>query len=220
MILGTGCLGERALDGAAIRRALADTGLRRALLVVREGARPGDLRGAPVAGVRVAADAAERGVALAEQCRCPRLVIEPSHGADLDGTCRELHALARRHAGLQLVLATPEQGPLAEPGALRLVLEDLAGLSPGYWHRPSRAALLGQGDAAWLDTLGHWLTGMSLDDVSGKESGLPPGLGSLDFGALSEWLTGGLDVALDVDPVADVSLLRFTREQLAQEGFP
>jgi hypothetical protein len=219
VILGTGCLGERALDGQAIRQALRSTGLRQVLLVVRNGAREGDLRGAPVAGVRVGAADADEGARVAGRCRCHRLVIEPAAGTDLDGACRQLHALSRRHDGLKLLLATPDEGPLASPAALALVLEDLAALSPGYWHRPSRAALLGQGDAAWLDGLGGWLAGMSLDDVADGQPGLPPGLGTLDFAALAEWRGAAVDVALDVEPVRDVSLLRLAREQLQAKGF-
>jgi len=219
VILGTGCLGDRALDGAAIRQALRATGLRSVLLVVRNGAREGDLRGAPVAGVRVAAAEAEAGLGVAAHCRCHRLVIEPAADSNLDGACRQLHALGRRNEGIKLLLATPDEGPLADPAALALVLEDLAALAPGYWHRPSRAALLGQGDAAWLDGLGRWLAGMSLDDVADGQPGLPPGLGTLDFDALAEWRGAGVDVALDVDPVPDVALLRLAREQLQAKGF-
>src|SRR5262249_62411761 len=96
----------------------------------------------------------------------------------------------------------PAPAPFGRPAALALVLEDLASLSPGYWHRPSRAALLGHGDAAWLDGLGRWLGGMSLDDVADGQSGLPPGLGTLDFDALAEWRGAGGGGALAVGPGA------------------
>jgi hypothetical protein len=60
---------------------------------------------------------------------------------------------------------------------------------------------------------------MSLDDVADGQPGLPPGLGTLDFDALAEWRGAILDVALDVEPVRDVSLLRLAREQLQAKGF-
>ncbi len=219
MILGTGCLGAQSLDGPSIRRALRLTGLDQALLVVRDGARAADLAGAPAAATRAAAADLPLALDVARQCRCPRLVIEPAPDADLDATCRQVHALSRRHEGLRFLLSTPAEGPLADPAALALVLEDLHALAPGYWHRPSRAALLGHGDAPWLTRLGRWLAGLSLDDVADGQAGLPPGLGSLDFSALAEWLTPSVLVALDIEPVADVGLLRLARTQLEVEGF-
>jgi hypothetical protein len=118
-----------------------------------------------------------------------------------------------------VAVTTPPAGPLAEPETLRLLLEDLAGLHPGYWHRPARAHRLGRPDTDWMQPLAHWLVGLSLDDVTETEEGLPPGLGRLDFRAAAEWNARALEVVIDVEPMADVRLLRFAVDALSAVGF-
>ena len=225
MILGTGCLGERSLDGTAVRAALPATGLSRLLLVVRPGAAmpqaPGvlaALRGAPVAAVRCGWNELALGIDVAAASRAPLLVLELPRLFGLERACRELHALGRGHPGLGWAAATPDAGPLAEPGQLALLLEDLAGQRPGYWHRPSRAALLGHGDVAWMEACGPYVLGASLDDVVDGKPGAPPGLGSVDFRTVAELLPVAALHALDVEPLADASLLRFTCEHLRLAG--
>jgi hypothetical protein len=171
MILGSGCLGVRALDGGAIAEALAATGLRRVLLVARPGARPAGLAGLPASGVRVGWNERSGGCDLARAARASRLVLEPSATLELEDACRELHALGRAHAGLALAVTPAPAGPLAEPESLRLLLEDLASMRAGYWHRPARAHRLGRPDSDWLQPLSRWLVGLSLDDVTGSEEG-------------------------------------------------
>jgi hypothetical protein len=219
VILGTGCLGPRALDGPSIVAAQAATGLSRVLLVVGEETPPADLERAPAAGVRAPWAQRVAGLAAARAARCPRLVLELPDDVELDGACRGLHAYARSEAGLSLAILTPPSGPLADPATLSLLFEDLASLSPGYWHRPAAAFLAGQTDTDWIDALGRHLVGMSLDDVSNGETGLPPGLGSLDYSELSDHAGSSVEIALDVAPVQDVALLRFTIEELHRLGF-
>jgi hypothetical protein len=218
MILGTGCLGARALDGAAIRGALGASGLSRVLLAAREGARAGGLQGVPAVGVRCEWARAEAGAALAVEVRAPRLVLDLP-ALELERACRELHACARRHAGLSLAVATPAEGPLARPDVAAALLADLAAQRVGYWHVPSRAHLLGHGDAPWLDALARRLCGMSLDDVAGGQPGARPGLGGLDFKVAAASATPSLPVVLDVGPLDDPALLRFAVEHLRQVGF-
>ena len=218
MILGTGCLGERALEGPAIRAALAATGLQRVLLV-SDGARPADLRGVPAAGVRCAWDKAEQGASLAQAVRAARLVLELPDQLGPQAASRALHACARGHAGLSLAVATPGAGPLAQPATCAELLADLAAVRVGYWHRPSRAHLLGHGDAPWIDALSRRMVGMSLDDVADGQPGAPPGLGGMDFKVAAASAGSALDVALDVAPLPDAALLRFACEHLRQVGF-
>ena len=116
-------------------------------------------------------------------------------------------------------MLTPESGPLATPQACALLLDDLAAQRVGYWHRPSRSHLLGHGDAPWLDALARRLVGFSLDDVADGKPGALPGLGGMDFKIAAASATPSLEVALDVDPVPDVTLLRFAIEHLRQVGF-
>jgi hypothetical protein len=219
MILGSGCLGARALEGGAIAEALSGTGLQRVLLVARPEAQPSRLAGLPVCGVRAAWGERLRGRDIARAARARRLVLDLPATLELEHACRELHALARANAGLELAVSTPPAGPLDEPATLRLLLEDLAGVRLCYWHRPARAHRLGRPDTDWLQPLAHWLAGLSLDDVTETEEGLPPGLGRLDFRAVADWKARALDVAIDVEPLADVRLLRFAVDALVALGF-
>ena len=218
MILGSGAFGPSALDGAVLREALAAGEFERLLLVLRDEATPRALAGVPVAAVRTDWDHLAGALQLASLTRAPRVVIEPPGLLGVERACRELFALARRHAGLAFALATPDRGALARPDLIAAVLDDLAACRVGWWHRPSRAHLLGQPDTDWLDAVGRHLVGLSLDDVADGAPGLPPGLGGLDFSVVADCLTPGLPVALDLDPLPDPGLLRFAREQLRAKG--
>jgi hypothetical protein len=219
VILGTGCLGALALDGEAVRRALRTSGLDAALLVVRQDASPAGLAGTPTAAVRAPWDAVATGLAVARATRAARLVLELPPLLGLERACRELHELSRRLPGLALAVLTPQAGALADAHSLSLLCDDLASVRLGYWHRPAAVAALGQAETAWLDTLSRHLVGMSLDVATDDESGLPPGLGTLDFAPSVEAATRSLTVALDTDPVADVALLRLAVDQLRTLGF-
>jgi len=219
MILGTGCLGERALDGWAIREALAGSGLSRVLLVDRPGARAAALSGVPGSAVRCGWARAKDGLEVARATRSPRLVVDLPVTLELAAACRELHALARAHAELSVAVITPSAGPLAQPQACALLLDDLAAQRVGYWHCPSRSHLLGHGDSPWLDGLARRLVGMSLDDVFEGQPGALPGMGGLDFKVAAASASASLEVALDVEPVQDLALLRFAVEHLRQVGF-
>jgi hypothetical protein len=219
VILGTGCLGARSLDGEAVREALRITGLDAALLVIRQDAIPTGLGGAPAAGVRVSWDALATGITVARTARARRLVLQLPPLLGLERACRELHKLARRHPGLSLAVLTPAAGALADPETLGLLCTDLASQRLGYWHRPAAVAALDQPEAAWIDKLSRHLVGMSLDDATDGESGLPPGLGRLDFSVAAQASARTLDVALDVDPVSEPGLLRLTVDQLRMQGF-
>ncbi len=219
MIFGSGALGERALDGMAIQSALATLGLDRTMLVVGKGARPVSLSGLKVDAVRCDFDGIGAAVAVAAAARAQRLVLELPGELDVEGACRTLFAVLSAHPGLSLAIQTPRTGPLADPGQLLLVLEDLAGRPLGYWHRPARGHLSGLEETDWLDLLGGSLVGLSLDDISGTEEGLPPGLGELDYRTLADIHGRRVTTALDVDPVADVALLKIALDTLRANGF-
>jgi len=220
ILLGTACLGESALEGEAVRRALGTLGLDQALLVAFPGAVAADLRDLPVAGVRTDAERLGTAIDVARVVNAPRIVLDLPEDAELESTCRQLFALTRNHPGLGLALLTPAAGTLAAPAALELVLDDLAGQGVGYWHRPSRVHGRPDGDVAWLDTLGRRLVGMSLDDVAHGEAGLPPGTGEVDLTRAAELSGRGTEIALDVDPVPGVALMRVALEHLRAVGFP
>lgn len=219
ILLGTGCLAEGALQGEVIRQALRVLGLDRALLVAVPGAQAADLRDLPVAGVRTDRDRLEAALEVARVANAPRIILDVGEDAEVESTCRELYDLARAHAGLAFAVLTPAAGDLAAPGTLELVLDDLAAQGVGYWHRPARVHGRPHDDVAWLDTLGRRLVGMSLDDVAHGEVGLPPGTGELDLSRAAELSGRGTEVALDVDPVPDVALMRVALENLRVVGF-
>ena len=219
MILGTGCLAESALDGGAIRAALKAVRLERALLVAVPGARPSGLSDLPAVAVRSGWEERDQAVSAARQAGALRLVLEAPPEDDLAEVCRSLFEQARSHPGLALAILTPRDGPLSRPGQLELVLDDLASLPLGYWHQPSRVHLRGEDDLAWLDSLGRHMVGMSLDDVLAGESGLPPGTGEVDLVTAAQLGGRSLVVALDTEPVPDVSLLRMAVRKLQEVGF-
>lgn len=220
MILGTACLGPRALDGTAITAALQTLSLDSVLLVTHADAgAPSDLRGLPVRAVRTSWDEISTGLAAARASGAERLVVELPADAEVEGACRRLFEFSRAHAGLSLAVLTPREGALARPAALQLVLEDLASQEIGYWHVPSRSHRLGLPDVAWLEPLGRHAVGLSLDDVLGEDDGLPPGTGQLDLAPVAELGARSLLTALDTAPLPDVGLLAVALRDLEQVGF-
>jgi len=219
MIFGSGALGERALDGTAVRSALAMLGLDRTMLVVGKGCRPVSLSGLPVEAVRSDLEHLGPAVAAAQASRAARLVLDLPTDLDAEGACRTVYDVVSRHPGLAVAVQTPADGPLSDPRQLLLVFEDLAGRPVGYWHRPARVHLSDLGEIDWLDLIGGSLVGISLDDVAGSETGLPPGLGELDYRTLSEMHGRAVPTVLDVDPVPDVALLKIALDTLRANGF-
>jgi len=217
MILGTGCLGARALDGDSIRAALFRLGLDQVLLAVTGQTKPRDLDDLQLVGLRCSWEERTRTLELARAARCDRMLVDLPADVPLETCCRLLHDFARRAPGLRLAVLTPSAGALAQPEALEYLLDDLAALPLGYWHVPSRCRLLGQPDHAWLDRLGRRAQGALLDDVADGRGGLPPGTGELPLAELVEQLRG-LSVAVDVDPLPDVGLLRMAIDTLRRLG--
>lgn len=221
MILGTGCLGDASLDGVAIRDALAAVHLDEVLLVVGPDTHPRALAGLSAPAVRASWHDAVDGVSVAAAAKSRRLAVTPPDDLSLEEVCRGLFRLARSAPGLALALVTPPAGPLASPDQVRHVCEDLESLAVGYWHRPSVAHVV-SGAAPperWVDELSRWVVGVSLDDVRDGEVGIPPGLGELDLPRLAALSARAIPVALDVDPVPDVGLLKMTVDTLTRAGF-
>lgn len=220
MLLATGCLDSRCLDGGAIRDLLAQLELPGVVLVTREGAVPSRLAGLPARAVRSPVGDVAQGVEIARAAGSRRLVIDLSSDDELDQLAPRLHGLARGLPGLELAVGASASGPFSEPETLELLLDDLAALGLGYWHRPARVAALGADEVSWLDRLGSRLVGASLDDRAGEETGLPPGLGEIDFARTARLLGRAPDVALDTDPLPEPSLLGAAVAHLRASGFP
>ncbi len=219
MILATGCLADRALDGASVRSALATTGLDKALLVAHDGAVPSELKGLPAVAVSVSWEARRRGIAAAQQSGCTAVVLSLPSEWSLEEAAPELFGLSRQASGLNLAVTTPESGELSRVQNLGLLLDDLAGQRLGYWHRPSVLLRREERDVDWLDRLGRYIVGVSLDDVLAGQGGLPPGTGELDLALLAELTGRTLEVTLDTDPLPDVGLLKLAVDSLKTAGF-
>ncbi|RKY18890.1 MAG: hypothetical protein DRQ55_12090 [Planctomycetota bacterium] len=147
------------------------------------------------------------------------MVLDLPSDMDLEQVCQELFDLGRAQPGLRLSLTTPAEGPLAEPDAMGLALEDVSALGVGWWHVPSRALLAGSDDVLWFERVGRFLRGISLDDVAGGEGGLPPGLGALDLPRLAELTGRAVEATLDTDPIPDPALLSSAVDSLLAAGF-
>jgi len=223
MIVGTGCLGRDATNGSRIRELLEAVRIRRPLLVLgaeRDGAPAAqDLRGLRAAGVRAPWARRDEACRIAAYSGADQVILEPPRLASMDALCRELFALVGGHPGLALALATPAEGTLAAPDRLELVLDDLPGRPVAYWHRPAHAHLLGQRDVGWLDTLGRRLVGVSLDDVVERQTGLPPGVGEVDFAPLAGLIGRSVPCVLDLGPIEEVELVRLALRTLEELGF-
>lgn len=220
MILATGCLAEKALNGASVRGALAATGLDKALLVASDGAVAAELTGLPAVAVRTDWETRSRGIAAARLSGSATLVLALPRAWSVEEAARELFDLARQVPGLELAVLTPEAGELAEVQNLALVFDDLVSQGLGYWHRPSLLLCRDQRDVDWLDRLGRYIVGVSLDDVLDGRGGLPPGVGDLDLVLLAELTGRSLEVTLDIDPLPDIGLLKLAVDSLKSAGFP
>lgn len=219
MILATGCLASAALDGAAICATLERLKLQRVLLSVDSERRANGLEQVPAVAVRCGLADKSLGIAAAAAARARRLVLDLPDDFTLEQAARCLHGLSRGHPGLQLALATPADGPLADIGTLELLFDDLARHDLRWWHVPSRCHRAGVDPVLPFDRLGSVLCGLSLDDVRGGQAGLPPGLGELDLAQLAELTGQRLEVTLDVDPLPDPVLLTSAITALLAAGF-
>ncbi|MFT7464616.1 MAG: hypothetical protein ACI9EF_002972 [Pseudohongiellaceae bacterium] len=219
MILATGCLADKALNGASVRAALEATGLDKTLLAANDGAVPSELKGLPAVAVSVDWAGRSRGIAAAQASGSGTILLSLPEGWGIEEAARELFDLGRQVPGLELAVVTPEAGDLAEVHNLGLLMADLANQRLGYWHRPSVILRREQRDVDWLDVLGRFIVGVSLDDVLSGHGGLPPGTGELDLPLLAELTGKTLEATLDTDPLPDVGLLKLAVDSLKTAGF-
>ena len=128
----------------------------------------------------------------------------------LDRLCRALHAASRAvpEVGVALTIASDAVTSVPEwcdPAALALVLEDLGSRRRcGYWHDSGVAQSLpssrGVPATQWLDQLAPRCIGIDATDAIGAMSGLPAGVGEVDFPALLGALPRDAIVTLRSDP--------------------
>ena len=138
--------------------------------------------------------------------------------------CRSIHALCLEFPDLQLAI---------EPGVTFIdilnfevmgwVLEDLSRQGLGYWHDTGTvqlrqwAGLPGQG--AWLEHYGDRILGVHLQDATGTESEIPPGLGEVDFKLVAEYVPSSAEKVVELNPRHGRSEILAAVQFLIDRGF-
>ncbi|MCA9003469.1 MAG: sugar phosphate isomerase/epimerase, partial [Planctomycetes bacterium] len=177
------------------------------------------------AGVVVVRGCAVGNAKMEAECRVLRIELEEANPDDLilvrekvaayvakvqkrgqkqiEHFCRSLHTLRKEF---------PETKIAIEPGlnfndlltfeAMQWVLDDLAGQGVGYWHDTSRVWQRGQaglpGPGKWLEAYSNRMLGVHLQDATREEADLPPGLGSVDFKMVAEYVPANVPHVIEV----------------------
>jgi sugar phosphate isomerase/epimerase len=195
------------------------TRLRCPLLIVPAGSEsePGaHERGERLLGRLRAGDAMEGDEALEELGRGSEAAAE----RQLQELAMTLHTLQRALPGLGLALAPgPSPAGLLTPDRLALLLADLPNPAIGLWHDPAdaetRAAFGLPPAGAWLDRFRGRILGVTLCDSAGGGDRLPPGVGTVDWPLLAEYLPRTAVRVLDLAPSYPEEWLAEARTLLA-----
>lgn len=123
----------------------------------------------------------------------------------IEHLCRALHTLRKEFPGTRIAIEPGEKlDDLLGFTATGWVLEDLDDPYVGYWHSTARCysreskGLIDQGQ--WLDAYASKMFGVHLTDATEEESGLPPGLGAVDFRLVAEYCSTATLRVVDVHP--------------------
>ena len=123
----------------------------------------------------------------------------------IEHLCRALHTLRKEFPETRIALEPGDKlDDLLGFTAIGWVLEDLADPKVGYWHSTARIfareskGLIGQGQ--WLDAYAARMFGVHLCDATEEESGLPPGLGAVDFKLVAEYCAASTLRVVEVHP--------------------
>lgn len=195
------------------------TRLRCPLLIVPAGSEPAPgahERGERLLGRLRAGDAMEGDEALEELGRGSEAAAE----RQLQELAMTLHTLQRAVPGIALALAPgPSPAGLLTPDRLALLLADLPNPAIGLWHDPadaeSRAAFGLPPAGAWLDRFRGRILGVTLCDSAGGGDRLPPGVGTVDWPLLAEYLPRAAVRVLDLAPSYPEEWLAEARTLLA-----
>lgn len=131
-----------------------------------------------------------------------------------------LFDLRKAAPGLKIALR-PEvsAASLLDPSRFRMLLEEIPGADLGYWHdvgvTEMRAASGLEEPGAWLDAFANRLHGTTLQDFAGGAMHLPPGIGTVDWGLLAEYLPRQATRVLAVAPSYPGEVLAEARTSLA-----
>ena len=116
--------------------------------------------------------------------------VQAKGQAQVEHLCRGLHTLKKEFPSVHIcVEAGARLDDLMGIEAMGWVQSDLPDIC--YWHdagvihQRERQGLPGQGD--WLDRFAGRMGGMHLQDADGDKTGLPVGLGEIDFKLIAEY---------------------------------
>lgn len=130
-----------------------------------------------------------------------------------------LFDLRKAAPGLDIALR-PESSAasLLDPRRLALLLDEIPEAQIGYWHDVGIAELRAAGGlehpGAWLDAFANRLQGTTLHDCASGATHLPPGIGSVDWPLLAEYLPRQARRVLAVAPSYPGEVLAEARTSL------
>ncbi|MBZ0135537.1 MAG: hypothetical protein K8I27_04070 [Planctomycetes bacterium] len=140
----------------------------------------------------------------------------------LDQFCRNLHAVAKGVAPMEVCLLPPDNPfGLLQADNMQHVFDDLGGRNIGYWHCTSNVAILrklgGMPEGEWIERFAPRLKGVYLEDMLGGHGEQAPGLGEIDFQQLAPELARATVRVMVVDDDKGTKL-RFGSDYLSSVG--
>ena len=140
----------------------------------------------------------------------------------LEVLCRNLHAITKALAPLEVCLLPPDSPfGLLQPERMQHVFDDMGTRKVGYWHCTSNVAILnklgGVEGREWIQQFGPRLRGVYLEDMLGGHGEQAPGLGEIDFEQLAPELAQSTVRVMVVNDDKGTKL-RFGNEYLSKVG--
>ena len=129
--------------------------------------------------------------------------LQKSAHAQVEQFCRSLHALSAESPGTIFAIEPGRDiDDLLGFDAMGWVLDDLPDVK--YWHDVGRIHLrekLGlPPQGAWLDSFGHRMCGIHLQDAGDDEAEMPIGSGEVDFRLIADYVPREAERVLEISP--------------------
>ncbi len=150
--------------------------------------------------------------------------IEKRLEPDLERACRNLFDLCVAEPEIRFAIATPDSfAGFPNLRALGLLLDELKGRGVGYWHDAGVARLHEKAGLAAKDQFAgdhaSRIVGVSLHDIAGVDTHLPPGSGEIDFKALRDVLPSRVPFVMEVDSRFAPREVELAAELLRSAGY-
>ena len=165
--------------------------------------------------------AEELGVTV-DELLAQRAALAPSH---FDAACESIAELLERSAGIKLgVECRMGWHELPNLDELGVLLGRFPDPRVGYWHDVGHAVLRSamglEGQFEWLERHGARTIGIHLHDVSGSlRDHYPPGLGTVDFKRLLQWLPADAIRVMEIGSRFIAEEVMLARSFLEELGF-